>query len=66
MGLKWTDSRAIAEALYDADPELDPLTIGFVELHAMICALEDFDDDPEASNERILEAVLTAWLEERA
>ena len=31
----------------------------------MICALEDFDDDPEASNERILEAVLTAWLEER-
>ncbi|MBF2734645.1 MAG: Fe-S cluster assembly protein IscX, partial [Betaproteobacteria bacterium AqS2] len=26
--------------------------------------LEGFDDDPEASNERRLEAILTAWLEE--
>ena len=24
MGLKWTDSREIGEALYDAYPDLDP------------------------------------------
>ncbi|NEM65467.1 Fe-S assembly protein IscX, partial [Escherichia coli] len=26
MGLKWTDSREIGEALYDAFPDLDPKT----------------------------------------
>lgn len=65
MKLKWTDAQAIAEALYDQDPDLDPLTLSFVKMHEMICALEDFDDDPEASNERILEGILTCWLDER-
>ncbi|MDO5530516.1 Fe-S cluster assembly protein IscX [Sutterella sp.] len=65
MALKWTDARAIGEALYDANPDLDPLTLSFVKLHAMVIALPGFDDDPEASNERILEAILQAWLDER-
>ncbi|MGE9093185.1 Fe-S cluster assembly protein IscX, partial [Escherichia coli] len=26
MGLKWTDSREIGEALYDAYPDLDPVS----------------------------------------
>ena len=26
--------------------------------------LEDFDDDPQASNEKILEAILLVWLDE--
>ena len=43
MGLKWTDSREIGEAL---------------------CDLEDFDDDPQAPNEKILEAILLVWLDE--
>ena len=29
MGLKWTDSREIGEALYDANPDLDPKTVRF-------------------------------------
>lgn len=65
MSLKWTDAQAIAEALYDADPDLDPLTISFVKLHDMVCALPDFVDDPEASNEKILEGILMKWLDER-
>ncbi|MFU0841614.1 MAG: Protein IscX [Burkholderia sp.] len=63
--LKWTDAQAIAEALYDANPDLDPLTLSFVKLHDMVCALPGFADDPEKSNEHILEAILSAWLEER-
>ena len=63
MSLKWTDAQAIAEELYDADPDLD--TLSFVKLHDMICALPDFDDDPEASNEKILEGILMKWLDER-
>ena len=65
MSLKWTDAQAIAEALYDADPDLDPLTLSFVKLQDMVCALPDFDDDPEASNEKILEGILMKWLDER-
>lgn len=65
MKLMWTDAQRIAEELYDADPDLDPLTLSFVRLHAMIVALPDFGDDPEKSNEAILEAILRAWLDER-
>ena len=27
--------------------------------------LDEFDDDPNKSNEKILEAIQTAWIEER-
>lgn len=64
MGLKWTDSREIGEALYDAYPDLDPKTVRFTDMHQWICDLEDFDDDPQASNEKILEAILLVWLDE--
>ena len=49
MTLKWTDAQAIAEELYDANPDLDPVTLRMTELHAMILALPDFDDDPQKS-----------------
>ncbi|AZV93371.1 Fe-S cluster assembly protein IscX [Kerstersia gyiorum] len=62
--MKWTDSLAIAEALYDAHPDVDPLTVRFTDMHAWILALPEFEDDPEASNERILEAILEAWIDE--
>lgn len=63
--MKWSDAQQIAEELYDLDPDLDPLTLHFTELHAKVCALDGFDDDPERSNERALEAILMAWLKER-
>ena len=56
MGLKWTDSREIGEALYDAYPDLDPKTVRFTDMHQWICDL--------ASNEKILEAILLVWLDE--
>ncbi len=63
--MRWTDAREIAENLYDEHPDVDPLKLRFTELHALVMALEDFDDDPEKSNEAILEAILQAWLDER-
>lgn len=65
MGLKWTDSRAIAEELYDNEPDLDPTTLRMTELHAKILALPDFDDDQQASSEARLEAILQIWIDER-
>lgn len=65
MELHWSDVQRIAEELYDADPDLDPLTLSFVKLHDMVVKLHDFADDPQKSNEQILEAILQAWLNER-
>ncbi len=62
--MKWTDSQAIAEALYDRNPDLDPKTVRFTDMHQWICELEGFDDVPENSNEKILEAILLYWLDE--
>ena len=64
MALKWTDSREIGEALYDAYPDLAPKTVRFTAMHQWICDLEEFDDAPNASNEKILEAILLVWLDE--
>lgn len=64
MSLTWQDSRAIGEALYDTYPDIDPKTVRFTDMHRWICELDDFDDDPNASNEKILEAILLVWLDE--
>ncbi|MGI9298711.1 MAG: Fe-S cluster assembly protein IscX [Gammaproteobacteria bacterium] len=62
--MKWTDSLDIAIALAEAHPDVDPRAVRYTDMHGWICALEDFDDDPQASNERILEAIQMAWIEE--
>ncbi|PJG85766.1 Fe-S cluster assembly protein IscX [Conservatibacter flavescens] len=62
--MKWTDSQEIAWALYDLYPDLDPKTVRFTDMHKWICELDEFDDDPQKSNEAILEAILLKWLEE--
>ena len=62
--MKWTDVEDIAIALYDNNPDIDPLTVRFTDLHRQIIELPEFDDDPKASNEKKLEAIQMAWYEE--
>ena len=64
MSLKWTDTLDIAIELAETHAEVDPQYIRFTDLHAWVCALDDFDDDPNRSNEKILEAIQMAWIEE--
>ena len=64
MKLKWTDTEDLAIALADAHPDLDPLTVRFTDLHRWVTEIEEFGDDPAASNESKLEAIQMAWLEE--
>jgi FeS assembly protein IscX len=64
MSLIWTDTLDIAIELSDTHTDVDPKFIRFTDLHAWVCALEDFDDDPEKSNEKILEAIQMAWIDE--
>jgi FeS assembly protein IscX len=65
MALKWTDTREIAIALAEKFPDLDPLTVRFTDLHKWVRELPGFADDPEKSNEKILEAIQMMWLDER-
>lgn len=63
--MQWKDTQLIGETLADLYPDIDPLKLRFTELHAMVVALQDFEDDPNKSTEAILEAILRAWLDER-
>ncbi len=65
MTLKWIDTYDIAIELEERHPEVDIVNLRFTDLHKWICALPDFDDDPNRSNEKILEAIQMAWIEER-
>ncbi|WDZ97623.1 Fe-S cluster assembly protein IscX [Herbaspirillum sp. WKF16] len=62
--MKWTDTQQIAEELYDKFPNIDPKTIRFTDLHRWVMELDGFDDDPNRSGERILEAIQAAWIVE--
>ena len=62
--MKWTDTLEIAIALTEKFPDTDPKTVRFTDLHRWVLELEDFDDDPNRSGEKILEAIQMAWIEE--
>ena len=65
MSMKWTDTLDIAISLDEAHPDVDPQYVRFTDLHQWVCELEDFDDDPESSSEKILESIQMNWIEEK-
>ncbi len=64
MSLKWIDTLDIAIELLEKHPDVDPKYIRFTDLHRWICELDEFDDAPDHSNEKILEAIQMSWIEE--
>lgn len=64
MDLTWQDTEEIAIRLVETHPDTDPLSVRFTDMHAWITALPEFRDDPKKSNEKLLEAIQMAWLEE--
>lgn len=65
MGLKWTDTLAIALALDESHPDVDPRFINLMDLRSWITVLAGFDDDPAAPAEKVLANIQVAWIEER-
>lgn len=61
--LTWTDNDEIGFQLHEAHPDTDPLTLRFTDLREMVLALPEFEGDPSASSEAVLEAIQMAWLE---
>lgn len=62
--MKWTDTIDIAIELVEKYPDIDPQYVNFVDLHRWVCELAAFDDDPDRSGEKILEAIQMAWIDE--
>lgn len=64
MELMWDSVEDIGILLQERNPDLDPLTVRFTDLHKMVTELPGFSDDPKKSNESKLEAIQMAWYEE--
>ena len=61
----WRDVERIGEALSAAHPGVAPMSVKFIELREMVQALPGFEAQPDHPvNERILEAIQMAWLED--
>lgn len=65
MDLRWTDTLDIAIELCDTHEDVDPQYVRFTDLHRWVTELEGFSDDPDKSNEQILEAIQMMWIEEK-
>jgi len=63
--LRWTDVQEIAIELEERHPDADNVNLRFTDLHRWVMELPDFSDDPNRSNEKILEAIQAAWIAER-
>ena len=62
--MQWTDISDIAIELVEAHPEVDPLTVNFVDLRDWVLALPGFEGEADRCGEKILEAIQAAWIEE--
>ena len=63
--ISWTDSLEIAISLEDTHPDIDPITINFVELRELVMALEDFNEADTQCGEKVLEAIQMCWIDEK-
>ncbi len=63
MKLYWDNVEDLAEQLFEAQPEMDPLSVRFTDLHQWVTELADFSDNPQDSSEGKLEVIQMAWLE---
>jgi len=62
--MKWTDVQEIAIALSEKHSGVDARYVRFTDLRNWVMDLNGFDDDPNRSGEKILEAIQMAWIDE--
>ncbi len=63
--ISWTDSLEIAISLEEAHPDIDPMSINFVDLRELVMTLEDFDEGDTHCGEKVLEAIQMFWIDEK-
>lgn len=63
--MRWVDIREIAIRLEELHQDADNVNLRFTDLRQWIIDLPEFNDDPNGCNEKLLEAIQMAWLDER-
>lgn len=63
--MRWTDIIDIAIELNEKHPNFNVSTINFTNLRNKVLELEGFKSEPNGCNEKILEAIQQAWLDEQ-
>ena len=63
--MNWHEVRNIAIALEEHHPAADNINLRFTDLRSWILALPEFVGEPNGCNEKILEAIQMAWIDER-
>ncbi len=64
--MRWTDVFDIAIALEEQHPEVDNINLRFTDLREWVLALPGFEGARDGCNEKILEAIQAAWIDERS
>lgn len=62
--MKWNDTFEIAIALTENHADVDPRYVRFTDLLTWVMALEGFSDSEDKCNEKVLEAIQMAWIDE--
>ena len=62
--MNWGDTIDIAIALYEKYPDTDPQYVRYTDLLEWVLKLDGFKGTAEECNEKRLEAVQMAWIEE--
>lgn len=62
--MNWTDINSIAISLADNHPDFDIVNVRFTDLQKMVMQLPGFNDLESRCNEKILEAIQQAWIDE--
>ena len=63
--MRWVDTIDIAIALEEEYPDEDNVNLRFTDLREWVISLDEFEDAPDGCNEKILEAIQMAWIDER-
>ena len=63
--ISWTDSLEIAISLEEAYPDINPITINFVDLRELVMTLENFKEGDTHCGEKVLEAIQMCWIDEK-
>ncbi len=63
--MRWTDIFDIAAELEAKYPDKDNINLRFTDLRDWVLSLDGFEGDADGCNEKILEAIQMAWIEER-
>lgn len=64
--MRWLDIREIAIRLEELHPDTDNVNLRYTDLRQWVTQIPGFTDDPNGCNEKILEAIQMAWIDERS